>query len=104
MDARERYRAVAVRSDDWWAIEVVSGLPPNMLALTQARTRGEVEDMARHAVADLLEIDATGVDMSVAFQSGSDATSDIRVAGVRSLSRDQPTLGKHPDRQPRDDN
>ena len=89
MDRPDRYRAVAERCGDWWAIEVVSGLPPNMLALTQARTRAEVEDMARHAVADLLEIDATGVAMSVSFQPGSEAAGDIRAAAMR-----PPNLGE----------
>ena len=47
-------RVVAMRSGDWWEIEVVSGLPDNMLGASQARSLEEVEELARSVVADLL--------------------------------------------------
>ena len=42
-----------MRSGDWWEIEVVSGLPDNMLGASQARSLEEVEELARSVVADL---------------------------------------------------
>gem|GEM_PF-5301569 len=48
-------RLVAMRSGDWWEIEVVSGLPDNMLGASQARSLEEVAGVARSVVADLLK-------------------------------------------------
>lgn len=61
------YQVVAVRSGDWWEIEVTSGLPDNMLGVSQARSLTEVEDVARSLVADLLDIslDEIVVDVEV---------------------------------------
>ena len=58
-------RIVAVRSGEWWEIEITSGLPDNMLGISQARNLAEVEEVARNVVADLLEIDADDVEMEV---------------------------------------
>ena len=55
------YDAVATRSGDWWAIEITSGLPDNMLGVSQARSLDEVEDVARSVVADLLEIEPSEI-------------------------------------------
>ncbi len=66
------YRVVAVRSGDWWEIEVVSGLPDNMLGVSQARSFAEVEDVARSLVADLLEVSADDVDVRVEVVQESD--------------------------------
>lgn len=62
------YDVVATRSGDWWAIEVVSGLPDNMLGVTQARRLGEVADRARSVVADLLDVDPMDVDVSIEIE------------------------------------
>lgn len=59
------YHAVATRSGDWWAIEITSGLPDNMLGVSQARSLEEVEDAARSVVADLLEIEPNEVVLRV---------------------------------------
>lgn len=59
------YDVVATRSGDWWAIEVVSGLPDDMLGVTQARRLGEVADRARSVVADLLDVDPMDVEVSI---------------------------------------
>ena len=66
------YRVAAVRSGDWWEIEVVSGLPENMLGVSQARSLPEVEEVARNVVADLLEIDADEVVVEVEVVQPSD--------------------------------
>ena len=65
-------RAVAVRSGGWWEIEVTSGLPDNMLGVSQARNLAEVEEVARNVVADLLEIDADDVEVEVEVVQPSD--------------------------------
>lgn len=61
------YQVVAVRSGDWWEIEITSGLPDNVLGVSQARSLTEVEDVARNLVADLLDIslDEIVVDVEV---------------------------------------
>ena len=65
-------RAVAVRSGDWWEIEVTSGLPDNVLGVSQARSLAEVEDVARSLVADLLEVSADEVLVEVEVGRPSD--------------------------------
>lgn len=58
-------RAVAVQSGDWWEIEITSGLPDNMLGVSQARRLADVEDVARNVVADLLEVEVDDVAVEV---------------------------------------
>ena len=59
------YHAVATRSGDWWAIEITSGLPDNMLGVSQARSLDEVEGVAKSVVADLLEVESSEIDVHV---------------------------------------
>ena len=59
------YEVVASRSGDWWAIEVVSGLPSDVLGVSQARRLGEVPDRARSVVADLLEVNPEDVEVRI---------------------------------------
>ena len=59
------YDVVATRSGDWWAIEVVSGLPNDMLGVSQAKRLGEVPDRARSVVAELLETDPDDVQVKI---------------------------------------
>ena len=59
------YQVVAVRSGEWWEIEVTSGLPDNVLGVSQTRSLAEVEDVARNLIADLLEVSADDVDVGV---------------------------------------
>ena len=66
------YQVVAVRSGDWWEIEVTSGLPANVLGVSQARNLAEVEDVARSLIADLLEVSADEVDVEVEVGQPSD--------------------------------
>ncbi len=66
------YQVVAVRSGEWWEIEVTSGLPDNMLGVSQARNLAEVEEVARNVVSDLLEIDADDVEVEVEVVQPSD--------------------------------
>ena len=62
------YEVVATRSGDWWAIEVVSGLPDDMLGVSQARRLGEVADRARSVIADLLEVDEADVVVNIEIE------------------------------------
>ena len=59
------YHAVATRSGGWWAIEITSGLPDNMLGVSQARCLEEVEHVAGSVVADLLEIKPNEITLRV---------------------------------------
>ena len=65
-------RAVAERNGDWWEIEIVSGLPANMLGVSQARRKGDVERVARSVVAELLDIGPDGIEIDVEFRQASD--------------------------------
>ena len=65
-------RAVAVQSGDWWEIEITSGLPDNMLGVSQARRLADVEDVARNVVADLLEIEVDDVAVEVEVVQATD--------------------------------
>lgn len=59
------YDVVTTRSGDWWEIEVTSGLPANVLGVSQARRLARVPDVARQLIADLLEVDAQQVDVTI---------------------------------------
>ena len=59
------YDAVATRSGDWWAVEIISGLPDHMLGVTQAMSLGDVEDAARSVIADLLQIEPSKITVRV---------------------------------------
>ncbi|GMQ86704.1 MAG: hypothetical protein BMS9Abin07_2295 [Acidimicrobiia bacterium] len=61
----QTYHAVATRSGDWWAIEVVSGLPTDMLGVSQARRLGEVPEIARSLIAELLEVEPARIDVTL---------------------------------------
>lgn len=66
------YRVVAARSGDWWEIEVTSGLPDNVLGVSQAGSLAEVEHVARSLIAELLEVDADAVAVDVEIGQPSD--------------------------------
>lgn len=55
------YTAVCRRFGDWWGVSV-PGLPG---VHTQARTLDEVADMARDAIALMLDVDADAIRVSV---------------------------------------
>lgn len=59
------YDVVTTRTGDWWEIEVTSGLPANVLGVSQARRLAQVPEVARQLIADLLEVDAQQVDVTV---------------------------------------
>ena len=59
------YQVVAVRSGEWWEIEVTSGLPDNVLDVSQTRNLAEVDDVASHLIADLLEVSADDIEVEV---------------------------------------
>ncbi|MGI9017894.1 MAG: hypothetical protein ACR2HR_12445 [Euzebya sp.] len=64
----DTYDVTATRSGDWWAIEVTSGLPTNMLGVSQARRLTDVEGVARSLIGDLLEVPATLVEVNVLIE------------------------------------
>ena len=68
----ETYQVVAVRSGDWWEIEITSGLPDNVLGVSQARSLTEVEDVARDLVADLLDVSLDEIVVNVEVEQPSD--------------------------------
>ncbi len=55
------YTAVCERSGDWWAVSV-----PRLPGVhTQARTLDEVSDVAREAIALMLDLDPQAIHVSV---------------------------------------
>lgn len=61
MSTRPTYTAVCTRSDGWWAIEV----PEVRGAFTQARRLEQAEEMAREAIALLLNVPENSFDVAV---------------------------------------
>jgi hypothetical protein len=62
------YDVIATRSGDWWTIEVTSGLPRDVLGVSQARRLTEIDQIARNLIGDLLDVDPAGVEVSVLVQ------------------------------------
>ena len=60
-----RVTAVLTRSGDWWAVEI----PEVPGALTQARSLDEVPAQVRDAVALLLDVDESTIDVAVVTPS-----------------------------------
>ena len=59
------YEVIATRSENWWVIEVVSGLPASVLGVSQTRRLNKVPKVARSLIADLLELDSSEVQVEV---------------------------------------
>lgn len=59
------YKVSASRSSDWRAIEVVSGLPENVLGVGQTRRLDKVPRVARRLISELLELDANDIKVEV---------------------------------------
>ncbi len=72
------YAVEATRSEDWWVIEVVSGLPASVVGVSQARRLNKVPKVARRLIADLLEVDINQVmvDVKVSMPSELEAVLD----------------------------
>ncbi|WP_419552888.1 hypothetical protein [Candidatus Poriferisodalis sp.] len=69
---RAPFRAVAERNGDWWEIEITHGLPRNMLGVSQARRRSDVERVARSVIAELLDIAPDGIEIDVDVRQASE--------------------------------
>lgn len=59
------YEVVAARSGDWWTVEVTSGLPADVVGVSQARRLTEVPAVACDLIGDLLDIDPATLKVSV---------------------------------------
>ena len=72
------YEVNASRSGDWWAIEVVSGLPENVLGVSQARRLNKVPKVARRLISELIGVDPSDieVEVSVLMPEGLEAAVD----------------------------
>lgn len=62
------YNVLATRSGTWWTIEITSGLPDDMLGVSQTRRLNDVESTARSIIGDLLEIDATDLEIQITIE------------------------------------
>lgn len=72
------YEVNASRSGDWWSIEVVSGLPENVLGVSQARRLNKVSKVARRLISELTGVDPSDIDVevSVSMPEGLEAAVD----------------------------
>ena len=59
------YEVVASHSGDWWTVEVTSGLPANVVGVSQARRLTEVPTVARNLIGELLDIDPATIDVNL---------------------------------------
>ncbi|HDH03640.1 MAG TPA: hypothetical protein ENH15_05285 [Actinobacteria bacterium] len=59
---------------------MTSGLPSNMLGVSQARRLTEVEGVARRLIADLLEIDPSTVNVTVTVELPDELTRAVELA------------------------
>ena len=50
---------------DWWTLDVISGLPADVLGVSQARRLTAVPTVARNLIGDLLDIDPATVDVNL---------------------------------------
>lgn len=67
-DMNATYDVVAARSGDWWTVEVTSGLPDDVVGVSQARRLTETPAVARNLIGDLLDIDPATIDVSLLLQ------------------------------------
>lgn len=62
------YDVVATRSGVWWTVEVTSGLPADVVGVSQARRLTEAPAVARHLIGDLLDVDPAAIDVNLLVQ------------------------------------
>ena len=84
-DMNASYEVVATRSGDWWTVEVTSGLPANVVGVSQARRLTEVPTVARNLFGDLLDIAPATIDVRVP----STPAATCRIARPRRRDRPQ---------------
>lgn len=94
----EAYEVVAARSGDWWTVEVTSGLPADVVGVSQARRLTEVPTVARDLIGDLLDIDPATIDVSLrvqlppTLQAWVDSYRDAEV--VETIARSEASLAR----------
>ena len=71
-DMNGTYEVVATRSGDWWTVEVASGLPADVVGVSQARRLTEVPTVARDLIGDILDIDPATIDVNLLVQLSSE--------------------------------
>lgn len=51
------------RSADWWVLEVISGLPADVVGVSQVRRLTEVDRVARGLISELVQIDPASIEL-----------------------------------------
>ena len=62
------YDVVATRSGAWWTVEVTSGLPDDVVGVSQARRLTEAPVVARNLIGDLLDVDPATIGRNLLVQ------------------------------------
>ncbi len=83
------YEVVATRSGDWWTIEVVSGLPTNVLGVSQARRLNKVPKIARRLISELLDSDADDIEVEVRVSMPDELESAVEKAREAATAEDE---------------
>lgn len=67
-DMNATYDVVASRSGAWWTVEVTSGLPADVVGVSQARRLTEAPAVASNLIGDLLDVDPAPIDVNLLVQ------------------------------------
>ena len=64
-DMNATHDVVATPSGAWWTVEVTSGLPADVVGVSQARRLTEAPAVARNLIGDLLDIDPATIGLNL---------------------------------------
>lgn len=63
---KQTFHATATWDGKWWAVQI-GGLPEGMVGVTQGRDKDDAKSMAKEAVALLLNVDESTIEIDMTF-------------------------------------
>jgi predicted XRE-type DNA-binding protein len=76
------YRATAKLDGRWWAVEL-HDLPPHYIGFTQGRDLADAERMAQDAVATLLDVPKTEIEIDLHVDEADEVIAEVERARTR---------------------
>ena len=76
------YRVTAIRSGRWWAVEL-HDLPPNHVGYTQGRDLAEAGLMAQDAIATLLDVPKSEIEIDLHVNEADEVVAEVERARAR---------------------
>jgi predicted RNase H-like HicB family nuclease len=76
------YRATATRSGKWWSVEV-HDLPPHYFGFTQGRDLADAHHMARDAIATLLDVPISDIEVDLRVNEADELIAEVERARAR---------------------